>query len=171
MATSPLFIEDFPTLLGLLKLSQIEEEGSTQQIVEEAVRDVTVEFYRRLGHARIIVIQGIAIKDPPTDDNEYLALLARVTERKYIKCKLLIELPVLFANPGTEFSEYNEEAPYLEASGDQLKEQIAAIKAEIEENMELLAGEEVATTEGSITATSIEPAIAPPLPGDTAWGS
>lgn len=171
MATSPLFLQDMPTLLGLLKLSQLEEEGSSLLIVEEAVRDVTVEFYRRLGHARIAEIQGIAIIDPPVTNDQYLALLARVTERKYVKCKLLAELPVLFANPGTEHSEYNEDAPYVEASGPQLKEQIDTIKAEIEENMELLAEEEVATSEGSITVSTLGPTVVPPLPGDTAWGS
>lgn len=171
MATEPLFVASMEVLLSLLKLNQVEGEGSTLQIIEETLRDVTVSFYRKLGHDRVVALKAITIVDPPTTDNEYLAILARITERKWVKLKLLRELPILFANPGNQFSEYNEEAPYVESSEGQLNSLIKALSQEIEENLELLSTEETATNETTIKASAIGPTVVPLLPGDTAWGS
>jgi len=168
--TKPLFIENTTTLLDLLKLNQLEGEGSTLHIVEDVIRDVTVAFHRRLGKARVDVLKAITFVDPPVSDNDFLAVLARITERKWVKLKLMEELPTLFANPNNQTNVYNEDAPYLEDTGSIFKV-MKKLDAEIEENLQFLDGEDSAGSELSIKAFTSEPAVTPPLPGDTAWGS
>lgn len=169
-ASKPLFIEDTTTLLDLLKLNQLEEEGSTLQIAEDVIRDVTVAFHRRLGKARVDVLKALTFTDPPVTDNDFLAVLARITERKWVKLKLMEELPTYFANPNNQTNVYNEEAPYLEDTTSIFKV-MKKLEAEIEENLQFLAGEESAGSETSMKTFISQPAIEPPLPGDTAWGS
>ncbi len=170
MATKPLFVESVEVMIDLLKLNQIEEEGSTLAIVQETIRDVTVAFHRKLGKARIDVLKAIIFVDPPVTDNDFLAVLARVTERKWVRLKLMQELPILFANPGNTFGTYEEEAPYTENTSD-LHRAMKALRSEIEENLEFLEGAESAGNETTVKVSTLEPAVEPLLPGDTAWGS
>lgn len=168
MATVPLFVASLATLKQMLRLTGVPSAGDAAEMVLEGIRRARLAFHRRLGSARVAVLVAMTYDDTPDDDNELLRILANSVEVKLVHTYLLDTLPTMFMDGSGNAQEiWNDEAPYR--SGPVPESTKARLKAEIEEDMALLAGEVEFGDETSWKITLNEPDEAPPEPGATAF--
>ena len=79
-------------------------------------------------------------------------------------------MPTMFMDGGGNAQEvWNEEAPFRQ--GQPPESMKVRLKAEIEADMDILAGDVVLGEEPSWKITNNEPDEVPPFPGDTAYGT
>lgn len=171
MAVAPVFVADLDTLKAALRLSGIPDGQDTDAILQAAIRETRVDFYRRLLHTRIAEIKAWSVVDDPDTEQEYLRLLAIDTEIKMVKLKLSYTLPMLFMDGSANAAmHWNQDPTFEIVSSRKLDKLRYQLTNEIENNMELLSGSESAGNETTIEVSVIEPDPPAPRVGSTLYG-
>lgn len=167
--TDPLFVSNLATLKAALRLSAVPSTSpDTLAILDESILRVRLAFYRRLGQQRVGVLLAMPVIANPTSVDEILRALASTTETKMVFAELLRKLPNQFMDAsGDANRRWNEEAPFRERGPSDAQREIQRLLDEIEEDMEMLAGEEVQGDESSYKTFDGTPDCTPPRPGDS----
>lgn len=165
MPLTPLFVDTFDNLVAALRLTG--HSDSAVALIDDGVRHARLRFWRRLGKARVDVLVAFTADDTPEDTNEFLRLQARVTEVKIVRRFLYETMPVLFLDASGQRDEvWNTESAFRQG-----KPSAAVLKGmddEIDQDMEILAGEREPTEEvETMQVADLEPDNAPPRPGDS----
>lgn len=162
---TPLFVADVEELQKRLRLTGVTFEKDTYAMLEEAILTVRAGFYRRLGPARVAQLVALPYVEDPTDEDGTLRAIANTTEVTWVRLHLVRRMPTLFADSSNEkFQEWNDN-PYLRGLVPQ--REIDRMSSEIEQNLEMLTGDESLGEESSVQATTFGPETDPPLPFDT----
>lgn len=165
MSVSPLFVTDIDTLKGRLRLSGSVSSDSVA-IIEDAVQKVRIGFYRALGASRITTLLALGEDDNPVTDDGILRATASVTEVMWVRRLLLRTMPVLLlGSQSSDQTAWNQDGLVREAGHGSVEAEINRLKKEIDENLQILAGEEDDT--GDVLASTIGPDETPPLPFDS----
>lgn len=167
--TNPLFVQDLATLKAALRLTGVPAEATdTLAILDESILRTRLAFYRRLGQQRVGVLVAMTEVDNPTSEDEVLRSLASTTETKMVYAELLRKLPNQFMDAsGDANRRWNEEAPFRERGATDAQREIQRLLDEIEEDMEILSGEESQGDEVSFKTFDGTPVCRPPRPGDS----
>ncbi len=167
--TDPLFVADLATLKATLRLSGVPSGNTdTLAILDEAILRARLAFYRRLGQQRVGVLLATAFSANPTTEDQVLRALANTTETKQVYVELLRKLPNQWMDAsGDANRRWNEEAPFRERGPTEGQQEIQRLLDEIEEDMEMLAGEEDLGEEASFKTFNGTPLCTPPRPGDS----
>lgn len=168
MTATPMFVSDRSTLLTRLKLDGATVAGSLAEI-DTAIQEVAVGFFRRLGASRIAAVKAITYTDTPATSDDYLRLLASLTEINWVRAKLLRVKPTLFMDAsGKALQIWNDEGAFRPNSAKAIDAELADLSHKIEDG--LLALENgVGTLTTEINATTFQPAATPDLPGASAF--
>lgn len=167
--TDPLFVADLVTLKAKLRLSGVPSSATdTLAILDEAILKSRLAFHRRLGQQRVGVLLAISFNENPSSEDEILRALANTTETQQVYAELLRRLPNQFMDSsGDANRRWNEEAPFRERSNSDFHKELQRLLDDIEENMELLAGEESIGEESQFKTFDGTPDCTPPRPGDS----
>lgn len=157
-------------LLHELRLSQMRQENDARYIVQRALVDARMRFFRRLGPNRVSYLSAIPHTYNPITQNQTLRVLAASTEILIVRQQLLRKLPFSAIDGGSVNDEWNDTGFAREAAERELEREITRLDNEISENMELLAGEETIGHEAEgMQISTLGPRTRPPLPGSTVW--
>lgn len=143
--SNPLFLDDLDAMKQELRLSGVPDIGEdANAILENALLEVRTGFYRRLGGARVGQLVAITANDTaPTTDDEILRSLARTVEVKWTFCVLMDRLPMLWMDDsGGAWQQFNEQGTFRKTSLSDREAMRTRFKAEIEQAMQILAGEQ-----------------------------
>lgn len=163
--TNPLFVADLDTLKEKLRLSGLAEDGDAHAIFDEALLEVRVHFYRRLGASLVTSLLATGFTENPTTNATALRGLANVTEVNWVRLVLLCRLPQLWMdNSGQAQKAWNEEAPYRER-GDKTATEKERLEKTIEDALDLLLSDEVFGSEEGIRSFDGSPLCDGPAPG------
>lgn len=94
MAVEPLYNEK-ATLIAKLRLTDT-SDTDTLTLIDQAITDVRLGFYRRLTSARALQIAGYTSVENPTTDEGILRATADNTEVYWVIYKLICILPTMF---------------------------------------------------------------------------
>jgi hypothetical protein len=121
---APLFVADEATLKSRLRLSAVPASAlDTEAIVDQAILDARVRFYRHLGATRVAAILTTAFTETPTTDAQVVRALAFSTEVKMVRCILMRTLPNTFMDASGDVDHrWNEEAPIREMGAEREQE-------------------------------------------------
>jgi len=168
VAVAPLFIASMTILKTRLRLEGASAAGALAQI-DQAVEDVTLGFYNKLGAARVATIKATTYTEAPTSNAEILRSLANSVEVKWVRYHLIRVLPNLFMDgSGTRQQTWNDEGVFSTTPNprSELEKELARLLTEIEDGLLLLEGEVgVNDGEGTVSVTDIGPSDTPDLPG------
>lgn len=156
-----------------LRLSSVPDTSTdTAAIIDEAISNARLAFYRRLGRPVVQALLDITEVATPSTDDQVMRTLASLTEVKLVRVALLRELPNAFMDASGDLNRrWNEEAPFRERPRSDREREIARLNEEIEQAMQELErdGDEspgdvrnVFTFDGTPEAPEDIP-----LPGDT----
>lgn len=159
---APLFVADADSLRASLRLSALTTSPSDAAVlVDDAIREVRLGFLRRLGLSRTAALVAL-VYDPtagaPTTEDEILRECANLTEILWVKKLLLTRLPTLFRDSAGESRlDFNTEALTRESPAQQQQVELDRLDSQIEENLELLAGDSEAQNESNWKVSTIGP--------------
>ncbi len=127
-----------------LRLTSVPSSATdTAAIIAEAILGARLEFFRRLGQARVNRLLAFAVVAAPSSDEEVLRALATQTEVRLVRVQLLRELPNAFMDASGDLNKrWNEEAPFRERPRSDREREIARLNEEIEQAMQMLARDE-----------------------------
>jgi len=167
--TNPLFVADLATLKAQLRLSGMPSSATDAlAILDESILRARLVFYRRLGQQRVGVLLATVYNANPSSEDEVLRALANTTETKVVYSELLRKLPNQWMDAsGDANRRWNEEAPFRERGPTGAQQEIQRLLDEIEEDMEILAGEESIGEESQFKTFNGTPDCTPPRPGDS----
>jgi|GEM_PF-5978799 len=178
VALKPLFVRAEAPLTALevlkreLRLSGVPEESDAEALINQAVRECRVGFYRRLGATLISTYANQELVEDPNTDLEYKAYLAELTEIRWVKLLLLNRLPILFEDSsGEEGEAWNTEGTFRKsdrAALEQLKLQLAS---QVESALRVLSGEQEMENTSNWNITLIEPKTTPGRSGTSIFNS
>lgn len=172
MAVNTLFIANMGTLEAALRLSGVPAGSDAKSIIDEGVLQARMSFVKALTQARVTTIRGYAYTDDPSTEEENLRMLANLTESMLVRLHLMRTLPVLFMDSAEKDEQaWNEEGIFRNKSPFDLEREKVALREDIQNNFDLLLGEEEAGQISTIKIQTMEPATTPPRPGDSVWGS
>ena len=138
MAVTPLFVSDLDLLKSRLRLSGA-QEGDATKVIEQAVLDARVEFYERLGAARVDAIVAFTPSDTPSTDDELTRTLAESTEVLMVRVETMRVLPQMFLDSaGSARKAWNEEGITRDAGRFDTRRYIKEMTSRIRQNMERL---------------------------------
>lgn len=103
MAAEPLY-NTKALVLQNLRMEE-SEDTETLRMIDQAIKDVRLEFYRRLTPARAAEIAALPTVENPTTSNEILRGVAEVTEIYWVMYKLIKILPTMYIE--TQFAIQN----------------------------------------------------------------
>lgn len=174
--TPPLFVvgkgsnSALDTLMAELRLSGVPAKSDANSIVQRALLDARLSFLRKLGDKRVAHLSSIVHVNNPITTDQTLRAVAASTEVLLVRRALLRTLRTTFADGNSARDMFNDEGFVRDAPEIELSKEISALHAEIEENFELLSGEEAVgqETQGMLVST-INPVKTPPLPGASIW--
>ena len=167
MAATPLF-----TTLGVLKaklrMTNLPATGDVNAILDQAVSDTRLDFYRRLGVSRVAILVALSSTSTPTTEDEVLRSLAESVEAKSVRFNLMCVLPYAWKDQsGNINSQWNEEAPFRDMSGEEVRTEKARLAEQIEESFQVLAAEDVIGDESDMRVFDGTPTTGPPAPLDS----
>lgn len=164
-----LFAQDDAWIKARLRLSSVPASSTdTLAIVDDAIADARLEFYRRLGRSRIAKILQTAETASPDTDDEVVRSLAAKTEVRLVRVRLLRDLPSAFMDASGDINKrWNEEAPFRERPTSDREREIRRLLEEIEEDMQILSRSEDPGSELTIFSFDGTPDVPGLLPGDT----
>lgn len=170
--TDPLFVADLATLKALLRMTEVPSDSTDAlAILNEGILKARLKFYRRLGTARVGQLLSISFVENPTTEDEVLRALANTVEVKLVLCHLLVRLPHVWMDAsGAIDKQWNEEAPVREQAPVELADRLSACQNEIEEDMQVLAGEDQIGDEDLIQTFDGTPDDPTPRVGRTLLG-
>lgn len=171
--TNPLFVADLPTLKSLLRMTEVPSDSTDAlAILDEGILRARLQFYRRLGTTRVGQLLAITFEENPTTEDEVLRALANTVEVKLVLCHLLERLPNTWMDAsGDIHKRWNEEAPVRERSPAEIIDQLSSCRDQIEEDMQILAGEEQVGDEELIQTFDGTPDCPAPRVGRSLLGS
>lgn len=155
--SNPLFLADLNAMKAELRLSGVPATGEDANVIlEDVLLQVRTAFYRRLGITRVGQIVAFATNyTNPSTEPEILRAVAKSTEVKMTWCKLAERLPQLWMDDsGGSWQQFNEQGTFRKMSLRERVEQCERYETEIEENMQLLAGEQALGEETGINCTT-----------------
>lgn len=158
--SNPLFLADVDAMKQELKLRGIPASGDDALVVlEDCLLQARLAFYRRLGATRVGQLVAFATNyTNPTTNDELLRALAKTVEVKLTWCALADRLPQLWMDDsGGAWQQYNEQGTFRKMSFREREEQCARFRAEIEQDMILLSGEQSLGDETGVNVTTFEP--------------
>jgi len=130
VAVEPLFNADRETLLKRVRIETADDE-QTLELIDQAMSEVRIGFYRAITSARAATIAGYTLVDNPTSDEEVLRATGANTEANWLTWILAQRLPYLFLdNRASTQDAWNEEQLTRDASG--LEEFLDDLKAQID---------------------------------------
>jgi len=135
MAVEPLYND---TLESLLLIARIEPADDTNTVaaVAQAVRDVRLGFFSRLGKTRSLEIAGYTLVDNPLTDDEVTISGAASAEALWLTLILMQRLPVLFMDNSSSGGDvFNDEPLTRDATA------LIASKKDLNAHLEDLLGE------------------------------
>jgi hypothetical protein len=170
MAVKPLFIADMPTVEAVLRLSGVPESSDAQVIIDEGVLQARMAFVQALTQAGVNAIRAIPYVDDPQTEDQNKRMLANLTESMLVRLHLMRTLPVLFLDSSQKDEQlWNEEGLFRNKSPFDLEREKSALQDDINNNLDLLLGEDPAGT-SVLKMETIGPDVTPPRPGDSIWG-
>jgi hypothetical protein len=170
MAVAPLFVADMTTLKTALRLDKMAAAGALATL-DQAVKDVRIGFYRRLGAAQITTIKLTNDVDAPTTDAEITRSLATSVEVRWMRLLLIRRLSTMFVDAsGQKQLKWNEEAGFLANNPVPTVDEVEKLEAEIDLDMGALSGD-VDLDDTQFNVASLAPDVTPDLPGATVWPS
>lgn len=162
MATVPLFIADLATLKSKIRLSGVPTTSDAEDIINEAILIVRQKFYRDLGTDRVAVLKAIAFSETPTTNDQVLRAVANSTEVLWVRCELMSMLPSMFMDGNADQSQiFQDEALFREAAANELEQSRMRCEMEIQQNLDLLRGDEEIASESTIRIDS--PGVSRPV--------
>ena len=167
-----LFAESTDWIKARLRLSNVPDDAEdTIVIIDDSIERARLAFYRRLGIQRVEKLQTF-VGSTVGSEHEILYSLAAQTEAKLVQAELLTRLPHAFMDgSGNIFKRWNEEAPVRERPRNERERELLTLKNDIEQDMQMLAGEDESLGEESeIHIYDGTPDFIPPLPGDSLFG-
>jgi len=159
MASAPLF-QSRDDLLGALRLGGSALKESSIPVVDDGIDAARGEFWARLGGSRVQELLALpVVENPlPTDGNANLRSLAVRTERLLVRYELMLTMPVLVMDAGAAAQEsWNDEGAFRAQGGFSRSSDRTALKLKIDENFEVLAGDESPGATTSIQGVTIGP--------------
>lgn len=168
MPVAPLFVASMAALKLALRLDGAKTAGAAA-VIDQAVEDVRIKLYQRLGATRTAALVATAYAQNPTTDAGVLRSLCNTVETKWVKLFLLRALPTLFLDgSGVKQQVWNDEAPFATRTSD-LEREIKRLEAEIEEALSALQADADEDAGNGVQAATIEPEELPDRPGATVW--
>lgn len=176
MATAPLFVADLATLKPKLRLSGVPTTSDADDIINESILIARQKFYRELGIARVAELVALPFNENPTTEDQILRAVANSTEVLMVRCELMRIMPMMFMDGNADQNQImQDESLFRETTSAQLEQMRLQCDLEIQQNMDLLAGDEEISSEGTIridTPGVSQPVIdintaARPYPGDS----
>ena len=176
MATAPLFVADLATLKSKVRLSGVPTTSDADDIINEAILVTRQKFYRELGGSRITVLKAMAFTEAPTTDNQILRAVANSTEVLMVRCELMKTLPSMFMDGNAQQNQImQDEALFRDNTSNELDQMRMQCEIEIQQNFDLLAGDEEIASENALRIDSpgvSQPVVdtrtaARPYPGDS----
>jgi hypothetical protein len=166
VATAPLFVANLATLQAKLRLSGMKSDGNGVDLLNEAILRVRVGFYRKLGTTRVATLVALLFSETPTTTDQVLRALANTTETNWVRLELFETMPTLFMDASAETTEaWNTEAAFRQGKpSDKTKR---ALWNQISRDLDILSGAVSLGDETQFKTDTIEPDVAPPLPGDS----
>jgi len=173
MATAPLFVATVEELKSKLRLASIPAGQGADILFDETLLAVRTHFYRALGPARVAELAALPFNENPATEDEILRAVANTTEVKWMRMELMRVLPTLFKDSSADQHQvYHDEALFRETPGDQLSIERERLWSDIQENLELLRGDEELDEEvQGISASTPESDSTAPRPGQSVWPS
>lgn len=150
----PLYNETLEKLLEIVRI-QPATDDNTLAAIYQAVRDVRLGLFSRLGKLRALEIQGFALTDNPTTDDEVTRSSAASAEALWTYVLLIQRLPVLFMdNAASTGDAFNDEPLTRDASSAHTF--INSLKKQLEEALQAIATEDSELNK-SVKSTLNEP--------------
>lgn len=100
----PVFAENRAALVSKLRLSS-DIVTSSEAVLDEAILQVRVAFFQRLGAARVSSISSTAYTESATSESAILRLAAAQVELYGVKARLLRDAPVFFMDAKNDAEE------------------------------------------------------------------
>ena len=135
MAIQPLYIEK-SLLLQRLRMSET-SDTETLTLIDQAISDVRLEFYRRLTLARALEIAAFSSEENPTTTDPILRGIAEVTEFYWVASKLICILPTMFIETAQAIQNSFKDVPITRDS-ESLQKFIRCLQDRVESNLGLL---------------------------------
>ena len=109
MAVEPLYNESRDSLLSRVRVATADDE-QTVSLVDQAIQEVRLGLFSRLGKERPKTIAGYAWSDNPDTDEEVLRVQAAAVEANWLTYLLAKRLPtLLMADEANTRDRWNEE--------------------------------------------------------------
>lgn len=142
MAVAPLFVASMSVLQQRLRLSSIDSGADAQDILEDAVAQVRVGFYMRLGTTRTAQLVALSSSDNPTTNDAILRKIAEVAEVTWVRVILMDRLPMLWMDQsGGQNEVYNQEGAFRSMDPVGLRQTLVRMREQLDDWMAFLAGE------------------------------
>lgn len=143
MALLPLFNTSIEVVKSKLRMSGVPSTNDGQALIEEAIRTVRVEFYRRIPVDRIEYLASLTSDENPTTDEGILRQVAEVIEIKWIRYELLRSLSTLSLDSSASALEaWNDGSVFRGTSVSDREQELRRLMQEIQEKLDVLRGEE-----------------------------
>lgn len=168
----PVFVPSRAALKSALRLDGVPDSDPADTLLDQAVRRARAGFYRRLTHSRVVTLQGYALSSPPNPDDkqEYLRLMAEDTEVDWVRLELTWLIPQMHQDSsGDALDAWNEVAPFRKMDAEELELLRNHLRGTIEQNLDMLRGDEEAGSETSIRGKAVGPKDPPPRMGYSLW--
>jgi len=169
----PVFVPSRAALKRALRLDGVPDNDQADYLLDQAVRRARSGFYRRLTHPRIVTLQGYSLSSPPNPDEqtEYLRLMAEDTEVDWVRLELTWLIPQMHQDSsGDALDVWNEVAPFRKMDVEELELLRTHLRSGIEDNLDMLRGDEEAGSETTVRGKAVGPKDPPPRLGDSLWG-
>jgi hypothetical protein len=137
-------------------------------MIEGETLNARLRFIRRLGLTRVNTLVAYNYEEDPATEQDVLRALANSTEIKMVRLNLMRVLPTAFMDGSATLQQWNQEAPFRSASQSDLSVEMQRLDAEIEEALDLLAGDDEVGSEETIQGTNIGPDC-PKWVGGSVW--
>ena len=109
-------------------------DADTLSIVDQAIRDVRLGFYRRLTPARATEIAALSSVENPTTTDEIVRAVGEVTEIYWVMHRLICILPTMFIETAHAISDSFDDVPITRDS-ESLQKYLTCIWNRIEEGL------------------------------------
>jgi len=107
------------------------DDVDTQAAVYQAVTDVRIGMFSRIGKTRALEISTLAFSENPTTDDEVLRSKAISAESLWVTLLLMQRLPVLFMDNTSIRDNFNDEPITRDSSS--LRKNIDAIQTQLDD--------------------------------------
>ncbi len=134
---TPLYNESLEKLLEIVRIEPATDTNTIASI-HQAVRDVRLGLFSRLGKTRALEIKSFILSDDPITDEEVTRATAASAEAMWLYILLIQRLPVLFMDNSASTGDlFNDEPLTRDASGAHTF--INSLKKQLEETLQGIA--------------------------------